>query len=90
MFSTSSDSMMIESGIYYLLKKYFSTKSYYVNILELFHEITFITTVGQHSDLETAKKRDVSTFTMEKYKSIVCNKTSFYSFYLPVALVITF
>ncbi|CAO1301806.1 unnamed protein product [Diamesa hyperborea] len=84
--SSINDSMMIESGIYYLLKKYFSTKAYYVNILELFHEITFITTVGQHSDLETAKKRDVSTFTMEKYKSIVCNKTSFYSFYLPVAL----
>ncbi|CRK95499.1 CLUMA_CG008968, isoform A [Clunio marinus] len=80
-----NDSMMIESGIYYLLKKYFSGKEYYNEILDLFHEATFITTIGQLQDLKTAGG-DVTTFKMEKYKSIVANKTAYYSFYLPVAL----
>lgn len=80
-----NDSMMIENGIYHLLKKYFGDKEYYNNLVDLFHEITFITTVGQLQDVSTAGG-DVSTFTMEKYKSIVANKTAYYTFYLPVAL----
>lgn len=80
-----NDALMIESGIYIILKKYFSEKKYYVKLLELFHEISFITTVGQSLDLQTASK-DVTSFTMERYKSIVSNKTAFYTFYLPVAL----
>lgn len=80
-----NDSMMIENGIYYLLKKYFSDKPYYNDIVDLFHEVTFITTIGQLQDLKTAGG-DVATFTMEKYKTIVANKTAYYSFYLPVAV----
>lgn len=80
-----NDSLMIENGIYYLLKKYFEKKPYYVDLMELFHEITFVTTVGQSLDLLTAKA-DVTEFTMERYKKIVANKTAYYTFYLPVAL----
>lgn len=80
-----NDSMMIENGIYFLLKKYFSEKPYYNDIVDLFHEVTFITTIGQLQDLKTAGG-DVATFTMEKYKTIVANKTAYYSFYLPVAV----
>lgn len=80
-----NDSMMIENGIYYLLKKYFGDQKYYNDLVDLFHEVSFITTVGQLQDLKTAGG-DVTTFTMEKYKTIVANKTAYYSFYLPVAL----
>jgi farnesyl diphosphate synthase len=76
---------MIENGIYYLLKKNFSDKEYYQEIVDLFHEVSFITTLGQLEDLKTAS-HDLSQFTMERYKSIVRNKTAYYSFYLPVAL----
>lgn len=80
-----NDSFMIENGIYYLLKKYLGDKEYYNDVVSLFHEVTFITTIGQLQDLKTAGG-DVETFTMEKYKTIVANKTAYYSFYLPVAL----
>lgn len=80
-----NDSMMIENGIYFLLKKYFGDKEYYNQIVDLFHEVTFITTIGQLQDLKTAGG-DVTTFSMEKYKTIVANKTAYYSFYLPVCL----
>lgn len=76
---------MVENGIYFLLKKYFSDKEYYNQVVDLFHEVTFITTIGQLQDLKTAGG-DVTTFEMEKYKTIVANKTAYYSFYLPVAL----
>lgn len=80
-----NDSMMIGNGVYHLISKYFSNTEYYKDVLELFHQISFITTVGQLQDVHTAGA-DVTTFTMEAYKSIVANKTAYYSFYLPVAL----
>jgi farnesyl diphosphate synthase len=84
-YSGINDAMMIENGIYFLLNKYFKDKEYYTKLVELFHEISFITTVGQLQDVRTAGT-DVTTFTMDKYKTIVANKTSYYTFYLPVAL----
>ena len=80
-----NDSLMIENSIYHILKKHFGGTSYYVNLLELFHEIIFITSVGQSMDVNTANK-DVVSFTMDKYEAIVANKTSYYTFYLPFAL----
>lgn len=80
-----NDALMIENGIYHILKKYFSHTDYYVKLVELFRDVTFITTIGQSLDLQMANK-DVSHFSMEKYKTIVSNKSSYYTFYLPVAL----
>lgn len=80
-----NDALMIESAIFFVLKKYFSEKEYYTRLLELFHNIIFITIVGQAEDLQTSNKK-VNDFTMETYKTIVANKTSYYTFFLPVAL----
>lgn len=80
-----NDALMIESCIYYILKKYFSTQPSYVKLVELFHETMLITTIGQSLDLQTANK-DVECFTMDRYNSIVTHKTAYYTFYLPVAL----
>ncbi|KAL5290163.1 FDPS family protein [Megaselia abdita] len=80
-----NDALMIENAIFWILKKYFSEKEYYTRLLELFHEIIFITIVGQAGDLKTSSNK-VDSFSMEMYKTIAANKTSYYTFYLPVAL----
>ena len=80
-----NDSLMIENAIYYILKKNFGDTDYYVKLMELFHETMMITTIGQSLDVQTATK-DITSFTMDRYKTIVEHKTAFYTFYLPVAL----
>ncbi|WBW71314.1 geranyltranstransferase Fps1 [Schizosaccharomyces osmophilus] len=83
-----NDAFMLESAIYFLLKKYFRQDPYYVDLLELFHDVTFQTELGQQLDLLTAPEDhvDISKFSLEKHSFIVIYKTAFYSFYLPVAL----
>lgn len=83
--SSINDALMVESAIFSILNKYFSDKEYYTNLLQLFHEIIFITVIGQALDLQTSQKK-VDSFTMDTYTTIAANKTSYYSFFLPVAL----
>jgi farnesyl diphosphate synthase len=85
-----NDAFMLEAGIYILLKKYFRSHPSYVDLIELFHEITFQTELGQLCDLLTAPedKVDLGNFSMTKYQFIVIYKTAYYSFYLPVALAL--
>ncbi|CAI2161679.1 14036_t:CDS:10 [Funneliformis geosporum] len=83
-----NDSFILESAIYFFLKKYFRQDPYYIDLVELFHEITFETELGQLLDLTIAPEDniDLNRFSIDKYQSIVLYKTAFYSFYLPVAL----
>lgn len=83
-----NDAFMLEGAIYFLLKKHFRRESYYVDLLELFHDVTFQTELGQLIDLITAPEDhvDLDKFSLEKHHLIVVYKTAFYSFYLPVAL----
>ncbi|PKI86032.1 Erg20p [Malassezia vespertilionis] len=83
-----NDSFMLDGAIYFLLKKYFRTKPFYVHLLELFHDTTFQTELGQLIDLITAPEDavDLNKFSLDKHHLIVVYKTAFYSFYLPVAL----
>jgi farnesyl diphosphate synthase len=83
-----NDSFILESAIYRLIKKYFKSTDYYGDLLELFHEVTYQTELGQLMDLMTAPEGDVdmSRFSLERYYLIVEYKTAYYSFYLPVAL----
>lgn len=83
-----NDSFMLEGAIYVLLKKYFKQEPYYVDLLELFHDVTFQTELGQLLDLITAPEDhvDLSKFSLAKHSFIVIFKTAYYSFYLPVAL----
>ncbi|KAI5461365.1 isoprenoid synthase domain-containing protein [Mariannaea sp. PMI_226] len=85
-----NDAFMLEAAIYTLLKKYFRTHPSYVDLIELFHETTFQTEMGQLCDLITAPEDrvDLNNFSMEKYTFIVIYKTAWYSFYLPVALAL--
>lgn len=83
-----NDSFMLEGAIYILLKKHFRQEPYYVDLLDLFHEVTFQTVLGQLLDLHTAEEEhvDLSKFSLEKHSCIIIFKTAYYSFYLPVAL----
>ncbi|TPX51577.1 hypothetical protein SeMB42_g01860 [Synchytrium endobioticum] len=82
-----NDGFVIESCIYKLLKKYFKNDEYYVDLLELFHEVTYQTELGQLMDLITAPedKVDLAKFSIQKHAWIVEYKTAYYSFYLPIA-----
>ena len=87
-----NDAFMLESSIYLLLKKYFRQEKCYTDLIELFHEVTFQTELGQACDLLTAPEDqvDLDNFSMDKYSFIVIYKTAYYSFYLPVALALHF
>lgn len=85
-----NDAFMLESSIYVLLKKHFRSHTAYIDLVELFHEITFQTELGQLCDLITAPEDNVNlnNFSMDKFNFIVVYKTAYYSFYLPVALAL--
>lgn len=87
-----NDAFLLESSIYLLLKKYFRQDKSYVDLIELFHEVTFQTELGQACDLLTAPEDhvDLDNFSLDKYTFIVIYKTAYYSFYLPVALALHF
>ncbi|KAK4324077.1 hypothetical protein Pmani_005262 [Petrolisthes manimaculis] len=87
--SAFNDAILIEAGIYKLLHKHFRNAPYYMDMLDLFHEMTMNTALGQALDLlscPAGQRPNLSKFTMERYNSIVKYKTAFYSFYLPIAL----
>jgi len=83
-----NDAFSLEAGIYALLKKYFRNETYYLHLVELFHETTMQTIFGQSLDVMLSANGDVDfdQFTPSNYAAIVKYKTAFYSFYLPVAL----
>ncbi|KAL8389007.1 hypothetical protein RB595_008867 [Gaeumannomyces hyphopodioides] len=85
-----NDAFMLEAAIFTLLKKFFRDHPNYVDLLELMHEVTFQTEIGQLVDLLTAPedKVNLDNFNMTKYSFIVVYKTAYYSFYLPVALAL--
>lgn len=85
-----NDSFLVESHIYVLLKKHFRAQPYYADLLDLFHEVTYQTELGQLLDLTSLKPGhlDFESYTIERYNLIVKYKTAFYSFYLPVALAV--
>lgn len=61
-----------------------------VDMMELFHEVAFKVELGQAYDMLTAPEDNVNldNFNLDKYTEIVIFKTSYYSFYLTVALAL--
>ncbi|KAK2748541.1 Farnesyl pyrophosphate synthetase [Myotisia sp. PD_48] len=85
-----NDAFMLESSIFVLLKKHFRSHPAYLDLIELFHEVSYQTELGQLCDLLTAPEDhvDLDNFSMDKFTFIVIYKTAYYSFYLPVALAL--
>lgn len=63
-----NDAFILESVIYKLLKAHFRKDACYVDLIELFHEVTYQTELGQMMDLITAPEDDVDLgrFSMAK------------------------
>lgn len=85
-----NDAILLESFAYQIVSTYCKDQDYYLPVLELFHDVTLRTSLGQAMDLQSApnlnEKPDLSKFTADTYNSIVKYKTAYYSFYLPVAI----
>ncbi|KAG5650736.1 hypothetical protein H0H81_011220 [Sphagnurus paluster] len=83
-----NDAFMLSSAIFYLLKSHFRSLPCYIDLVELFHDITYKTEMGQLVDLVTAPEGvvDLARFSLERHRTIVIYKTAYYSFHLPVAL----
>ena len=64
-----NDVLMVNAAIYRLIKAHFRKETYYADLLELFHETSYQTEMGQLVDLITAPedKVDLSKFSLEKY-----------------------
>ncbi|XP_046859226.1 farnesyl pyrophosphate synthase-like [Xenia sp. Carnegie-2017] len=85
-FIAVNDALMLESMVYRLINYNFIEKDCYSNIIRVVHEAMYQTEIGQTLDMTTKPEENFANFTLEAYKAIVKWKTSFYSFYLPVAL----
>jgi len=84
-----NDSFILEAFIYRILQQHFGEEPYYVDLLNLFHDVSYRTELGQLLDLTSnlpGGKVDLSLFTLANYQLIVKYKTAYYSFYMPVAL----
>ncbi|XP_068620692.1 farnesyl pyrophosphate synthase-like [Battus philenor] len=85
-----NDAVLVQSAMYSTLKRHFSSKSYYKNVLEMFNEMLLKCSIGHHLEKQLSKtnKPDLSQFTMEKYEAITKYKTAYYTFQMPVSLAL--
>lgn len=83
-----NDAIMLQSSIFFLLKSYFRDQACYLDLLEIFHDVTYKTEMGQLVDVITAPEGvvDLGRFSLDRHRIIVQYKTAYYSFHLPVAL----
>ena len=89
-----NDSIILESLVFSIIKKYFRSQPYYLSLLENLLEVSKFTTYGQSLDTLSAEnftrvrgqENSLESFDMARYTAIVKYKTSYYSFYLPVCL----
>nr|APG79414.1 FPS5 [Eucommia ulmoides] len=82
-----NDGLMLRNHVPRILRKHFRTKPYYLELLDLFHEVECQTVAGQMIDLITTLlgEADLSEYKYPIHERIVVAKTAYYSFYLPVA-----
>ncbi|XP_039307283.1 farnesyl pyrophosphate synthase isoform X2 [Solenopsis invicta] len=81
------DCTFLLSATDYLIRKYFKEKEYYIDLLELFHNIIFHSAMGQSLDLLTTNfnnKLNLNTFTIDRYNSMAANKTAPITYILPI------
>jgi len=88
-----NDSFILESCVYVLLKRHLGQESCYGRLVDLMHECALQTELGQALDLNTEDAiRSVDggvmleEYTMQRVQAIAKHKTSYYSFYLPLAM----
>lgn len=87
----ANDALVLDSFIYYLLEHFFKDKPYYNTMVSLFWDVSLRTKMGQMMDLVSnpqGRERPpnmLQGFNTTLYNKIVCFKTAYYTFYLPLA-----
>ncbi|KYM94888.1 PREDICTED: farnesyl pyrophosphate synthase-like [Cyphomyrmex costatus] len=82
-----NDTFMLQNSVFYLIRKHFKGKDCYVNLLEIFQDITMKSTMGQSLELlcsNFGKKPNLDIFTMDRYNSIIEYKTAYYTYVFPI------
>ncbi|CAI7657173.1 unnamed protein product [Penicillium pancosmium] len=86
-----NDGCLIRSAIYVVLKERFRDHPAYQDFVELFSETALRTEMGQLLDtMASTHALKVNQFTWDHYEYIVENKTSNYTYYVPMALPILY
>lgn len=80
-----NDAILIDNAVYFILKKYFREKSYYVDCLELFRQSSLVTSLGQKLDTKITQN-PIEEFTSDAYRALITLKSSYNAVYLPIAL----
>jgi len=89
--SAVNDAFILESCTFILLKIASKNQPFYTDLVDLFHTIMLNTEIGQSLDMATTDAVDLDDFSLfneSHHRSVVTYKTSFYSFYLPVAIAL--
>lgn len=65
-----NDAFLLQAFVFQLLRKFFSSQAYYMDIVELFQEVIYQTELGQLLDLTSQPMDapiDLDRFTSERY-----------------------
>ncbi|KAJ6225193.1 hypothetical protein RDWZM_003738 [Blomia tropicalis] len=88
-----NDATLVESSIFYLMDRHLREHPCYPQLVQLMHEGFRITGHGQCLDILTEKKAklseigcNLSVYEMDRYRTIVKYKTSFYTFVMPTRM----
>ena len=84
-----NDAFLLETFVFQIIKTHFREEPYYIDLIDLFHDIIYRTELGQLLDLtsqpldESTRTIDLSRFTMERYRKIVIFKQHTIHFTIP-------
>jgi farnesyl diphosphate synthase len=82
-----NDACIMKSMVFVLLQKLFTHHPSYAKLVESFHEVSFLTEVGQECDISASRCRPME-WTMESYTTMITYKTGFMTYYHPFLLTL--
>ncbi|TWU71243.1 Farnesyl pyrophosphate synthetase [Metarhizium rileyi] len=84
-----NDACILKSAVFFFLKTFFRQHPAYTKLVDLFVDSGLHTELGQLCDLAAAKEPSAENFTMDRYWSLVKDKSS-YSISCPVTLALEY
>jgi len=79
-----NDGILLKSLVFTALKRWFSGSPQYMRMVELFHECVLMTELGQMVDTASQVSQCLPRFSMEYFLRMARNKTSYYTYVLPL------
>ncbi|MES1921163.1 hypothetical protein MHBO_002735 [Bonamia ostreae] len=84
-----NDSYILESLVYFILKKHFSEEPIYVRLVDLHRDVILKTQIGQMIDLSFKGypknvKELCQRFSYKNFESIITFKTAYYTYFIPI------